>query len=108
MWTLDSQTAVTRSRARTVEQALETADWVRRHLGIDPDRIQERALNSPGRRVLLNCSRQWGKSTITAAKAVHEASTNAGSLTLVVSPCARQSGEFMRKAATFTLKLGIR
>jgi hypothetical protein len=32
-----------------------------------------------------------------AAKAVHEAWTKPGSLTLVVSPSARQSGEFVRK-----------
>jgi hypothetical protein len=57
---------------------------------------------------VLNCSRQWGKSTITAAKAVHQAYTEAGSLTLVVSPSARQSGEFLRKAAGFVRKLKIR
>jgi phage FluMu gp28-like protein len=57
---------------------------------------------------VLNCSRQWGKSTITAAKAVHQAYTEAGSLTLVVSPSARQSAEFIRKAAAFVRKLKIR
>ena len=34
--------------------------------------------------------------------------TEAGSLTLVVSPTARQSGEFVRKAAGFARRLGIR
>ena len=45
---------------------------------------------------------------MTAAKAVHQAATAAGSLTLVVSPSARQSGEFVRKAAEFARRLGIR
>jgi hypothetical protein len=65
-------------------------------------------LSTASKRGLLNCTRQWGKSTVTAAKAVHQAWTEAGSLTLVVSPCARQSGEFVRKAAKFARRLGVR
>jgi hypothetical protein len=49
-----------------------------------------------------------GKSTVTAAKAVHRAYSVAGSLTLVVRPSARQSGEFLRKAEEFVRKLGIK
>ena len=49
-------------------------------------RLQERVLTTESRRVVLNCTRQWGKSTVTAAKAVHQACTVAESLTLVVSP----------------------
>ncbi len=56
----------------------------------------------------MNCTRQWGKSTVTAAKAVHHASTRRDSLTLVVSPTARQSAEFVRKAAGFARQLRIR
>jgi len=84
------------------------AEWVREKLGFEPDALQRRVLGSGASRGLLNCTRQWGKSTVTAAKAVHEAYTRAGSLTLVVSPTARQSGEFVRKAAAFTGRLGIR
>ena len=60
------------------------------------------------RRVMLNCTRQWGKSTMTAAKAVQRAQSRAGSLTLVVSPSARQSGEFLRKAKAIVRRLGMR
>jgi len=70
--------------------------------------MQEQVLRTVGKRGLLNCSRQWGKSTITAAKAVHQAQRTAGCLTLVVSPSARQSGEFLRKATEFARRLGIR
>ena len=45
---------------------------------------------------------------MTAAMAVHRAYTQAGSLILVVCPCLRQSGEFLRKAETFVSRLGIR
>jgi len=83
-------------------------DWVRERLGVAADPLQAQVLGSRSRRGILNCSRQWGKSTITAAKAVHQAYTEAGSLTLVVSPSARQSGEFLRKASGFVNKLEIR
>jgi hypothetical protein len=58
-------------------------------------------------RALLNCTRQWGKSTITAAKAVHRAYFEPESLTVVLSPSARQSGEFLRKASGFARKLDM-
>jgi hypothetical protein len=77
-------------------------------LGFRPDPKQRIVLQEGIRRGLLNCSRQWGKSTVTAAKAVHRAYTRPDSLVVVVSPSARQSGEFLRKAAGFARKLGIR
>ena len=84
------------------------ADWAREKLGFVADAAQERVLATDHKRGLLNCTRQWGKSTVTAAKAVHQAFTEAESLTLVVSPSARQSGEFVRKAARFARHLGVR
>jgi hypothetical protein len=77
-------------------------------LGIEFDPVQARVFESRARRGILNCTRQWGKSTVTAAKAVHEAWSNPGSLTLVVTPTERQSGEFVRKAAGFVQRLGIK
>jgi hypothetical protein len=72
------------------------------------DALQARVLRSTSRRGILNCSRQWGKSTVTAAKALHQAWQRPESLVLVVSPTARQSGEFLKKAETFAVKLGAR
>ena len=86
----------------------DTADWVREKLGFWPDAAQERVLASESQRGILNCTRQWGKSTVTAAKAVHQVYTVGESLTLVVSPSGRQSGEFVRKAEGFAQRLGIR
>src|ERR1017187_7163473 len=83
-------------------------EWAREKLAFEPDATQARALRSKSKRGLLNCSRQWGKSTVTAAKAVYQAFTVAKSLTLVVSPSARQSGEFIRKASVFAQALKIR
>ena len=60
-----------------------------------------------GKRGILNCSRQWGKSTVAAAKAVHRAYWESGSQTLLLTPSGRQSGEFIRKAKEFVRRLGI-
>jgi phage FluMu gp28-like protein len=82
--------------------------WVKHNLGFTPDDNQARVLSTTIHRGILNCTRQWGKSAIAAAKAVHQAVSEPGSLTIVVSPSARQSGEFVRKAAGFARKLGIK
>ncbi len=95
--------------ARDIGEAeLGPAEWVRTKLGFIPDPIQARLLESSSKRVILNCTRQWGKSTVTAAKAVHLAATRRDSLILVVSPGERQSGEFLRKAAGFMRRLGMK
>ena len=110
MWSVEHRVSNQRSPVeRPIEPApVSAADWVRQKLGFQPDPMQERVLESNRTRGLLNCTRQWGKSTITAAKAIHHAYTERESLTLVVSPSARQSGEFVRKAAHFAQRLGIR
>ncbi len=87
---------------------LDPVEFAQHHLGITPDAMQRRVLDPAPRRGILNCCRQWGKSTLTAVKAVHNALYAPGSLTLVVSPTERQSGEFVRKASHFVSKLGIR
>ncbi|MFN7921629.1 MAG: terminase family protein [Bryobacteraceae bacterium] len=86
---------------------LDPIAFVRTHFGFHPDPAQARVLSGAIRRGLLNCCRQWGKSTTTAAAAVYHAYTNPESLSLVVSPSARQSGEFLRKVKSFLHKLGI-
>ncbi|HXJ44686.1 MAG TPA: terminase family protein [Bryobacteraceae bacterium] len=78
-----------------------------RRMGFEPDAIQERVLRSTARRGVLNCTRQWGKSTVSAAKAVHHALARPGALVIVGSPSARQSGEFLRKAQGMVRALGV-
>ena len=82
--------------------------FARTRLGFAPDEKQAEILLSPAKRGILNCSRQWGKSTVIAAKAVHRAYTRPGSLVLVASPSERQSAEFVRKATEMVAKLGVR
>jgi len=66
-------------------------------LGFNPDSWQEQVLTSNSKRILLNCSRQSGKSTTASILALHEALFNPKSLVLLVSPSQRQSSELFRK-----------
>lgn len=68
-----------------------------RAAGIIPDPWQERVLRSGSSQMLLNCSRQSGKSTVTAVLAVHSALYQPKALILLLSPGERQSGELFRK-----------
>src|SRR5258708_18765404 len=88
-------------------EAVDPVAFAREKLGFNPDEKQMAMLRG-GKRGILNCSRQWGKSTVAAAKAVHRAYSEPGSLTLLLTPSGRQSGEFMRKSKEFVRRLGIR
>lgn len=89
-------------------RAEDPVEWAKEKLGFEADEKQAAVLRSGGKRGILNCSRQWGKSTVTALKAAHYALHTADSLVLVVSPTERQSRELMRKAAGFVQRLGLR
>ncbi len=90
------------------QQALGVVKFVRTRLGLNPDARQMAVLESNARQGILNCSRQWGKSTVSAAKALHRAFTVPGCLVLVASPGERQSAEWMRKAREMALHTGVR
>jgi hypothetical protein len=65
-------------------------------VGLTLDPWQADLLASDHRRILLNISRQVGKSTATALCAVNQALAESG-LILAASPSQRQSGELFRK-----------
>jgi hypothetical protein len=77
-----------------------------RDLGIIPDLWQERLLRSDADRILLNCSRQSGKSTMAAILALHRALAVPGSLVLCLAPALRQSQELFGKVLGFYRGLG--
>jgi hypothetical protein len=69
-------------------------------LGIVPDTWQRDLLRSGSSRILLNCSRQSGKSTMSAVIALHRALYHPESLVLCLAPALRQSQELFGKIIT--------
>src|SRR5215203_6426377 len=70
-------------------------------LGLKPDPWQEDLLRSTSDRMLLNCCRQSGKSTMTGIIALHRALYYPGSLILCLAPALRQSQELFGKVLGF-------
>jgi hypothetical protein len=75
-------------------------------LGMEPDPWQHDLLRSTSDRMLLNCCRQSGKSTMTAVIALHQALYHPGSLILCLAPALRQSQELFGKVLGFYRDLG--
>ena len=88
-------------------ESQDIVEFARRQLGFEPDEKQIEVLRSRARRGILNCTRQWGKSTTAAVMAAHRAWTEEGSVVLVASPSARQSAELVEKAREMFLTMGI-
>lgn len=74
--------------------------------GVDPDPWQAKLLRSGSKRILINASRQSGKSTIAGVKALHTALFTPDSLTLIMAPAQRQSTEAFGKILSAYRALG--
>lgn len=82
--------------AKDISHLLDPVRFVEDMLKYKLDGWQKDVLKYEGRQLAMNCSRQSGKSTIAALKALHTSLHFPGSLTLIVSPSQRQSGEMFR------------
>ncbi len=74
-------------------------------LGIVPDPWQRDLLRSGAGRVLLNCCRQAGKSSMSALLALHRALYHPGSLILCLAPSERQAKELFAKVTDYYREL---
>lgn len=79
------------------KRATPSAVQLMRNAGIEPDAWQIEVLTSPSTRMLLNASRQSGKSTTLAALGLHAALAKPHALVLCVCPAQRQAQELYRK-----------
>jgi len=70
-------------------------------LGMEPDAWQRDLLRSDAARMLLNCSRQSGKTTVAGVLALHEALYRPPALVLIASPALRQAQEVFRVVSGF-------
>ncbi|MBP7865715.1 MAG: terminase family protein [Acidobacteria bacterium] len=92
--------------ARDLRHVFDPAAWARDALGFESDPWQAGFLRAGESRVILNTSRQVGKSTVCALLACHQAIFRARSEIIVISPSLRQSGELFRKLVRFLGSLG--
>jgi hypothetical protein len=81
--------------------SLDPVLWSKEVLGYHPDSWQAKVLRSRSRNIILNCSRQSGKSTTCAALGLHESIYRSPSFGLVIAPSQDQSGELMLKFDEF-------
>src|ERR671921_708148 len=93
------------SLAKDLMLALDRVSFAQK-AGLEPDPWQRDLLESSSDRVLLNCCRQSGKSTMTAIVALHRALYHPGSLILCLAPALRQSQELFGKVLGFYRDLG--
>lgn len=87
--------------------AYDPLGFTRRFLQWTPDAKQALALSTHSRNVILNCARQWGKTTVAASKIVHMAVTRPGSVSLIVAENLGQVDWVMRKIERFLTLVGI-
>jgi hypothetical protein len=94
--------------AEDIRFALDSVSFAVINLHFSPDPWQAKVLRAFEKRILLNCSRQVGKSSIAAIMALHRVLFVPSSLVLLVSPSLRQSSELFRKVMDFMKLLPIR
>src|SRR5436190_19802786 len=90
----------------TSKLARPPAVQVMRNLGLEPDPWQVEVLEGGHRRLLLNCCRQAGKSTVVALLAVAETVFTPLTKVLLLSRSARQSAELLRRVADYHRRVG--
>jgi len=84
-----------------IAYSLDPVLWSQEVLGYHPDDWQSDLLRSRSKKIILNCSRQSGKSTTSAVLALHESIYRSPSFVLIIAPTQDQSGELMMKFDEF-------
>ncbi len=87
--------------ARRIDRERSDPCLMAQRAGIVPDAWQSDLLRSDAKQMILLCSRQSGKSTVSSILALHQAIYTANSLILLLSPSLRQSQELFRKLQNF-------
>ncbi len=100
-----TSTLTTATLAQDMGMALDPVRMARA-AGIVPDEWQERMLRSTANRLLINASRQSGKSLMSTLLVAHQSLFTPGSLCLMVAPSERQSGEGFRRVKAILRDLG--
>ncbi len=81
--------------------------WARQALNFHPDEKQAEILDCADRRVIVLSSRQVGKSTVAAIRALYLAVSQPDTFIMLVGPVGAQAGEILAKARQFAAVLGF-
>ena len=75
-------------------------------LGHQADPWQEEVIESESKRIILNCCRQSGKSTIVSIVALHHALYHPNAMVIVISHTLQQAAETFRKITDYYKQVG--
>ena len=92
---------------RDLLHSLDPVLWAREKLALQLDAVQAGLLQRRGSRELLNCCRQFGKTTVTSVGVLHELTHLPGSRVVVMAPSARQSGLLVSAVADLARRCEI-
>lgn len=87
--------------------SMKPSEWASHAFGFVADEKQAPILDCPDPRVILLTSRQVGKSTIAALRALYIAVHQPKSLIFMVAPIETQAGEILQKLKEFAEQLGF-
>ncbi len=104
---MDEPVEMLEARARGLMAKLDPVAFTRSVLGFEADARQAEVIAARAPRLMLCCSRQWGKSTTAAALVAFRVISEPGALVLCVAPTLRQSAELVRKVASFLTTAGV-
>lgn len=76
-------------------------------LGFPLEEKQRELLQGARRRVILNCTRQWGKSWMAAVAVLFHALQHPGTTIVLAGPGLRQSGELLMKVRALARRMGL-
>ena len=97
------------SELREIAYRIDPVLWVREVLGIEPAPWQEDFLRAPlGASILALTARQVGKTTTAAWAIAHTMIFHPRSLSVIVCPAQRQSGEAVRRVRAVLHKAGAK
>ena len=82
------------------------SEWAEQNLDFIPENKQKEVLDHTGKRLILNCARQWGKTTVVAIKALYEAIHQPKTNILVLASSEKQAGVLIEKAQVHAARLG--
>ena len=102
-----SKTLPEASKSSAVTLSADPVAWAQKALNFIADPKQAEILSCSASRVIVVTSRQVGKSTIAALRALYLALHQAGSLILMIGPVGSQAGEILGKATHFAAELGL-